>query len=128
MSSIASLRDDSDSPPSPMNVEEALSRLAGDRDLLRAIIEIFLEDAPPLYEKVRQAVMRNDLPTLHRAAHSLKGLAATLSAHDMAAAASRLEHMASARSMPDGAAAVGELEQRLRELTDAAKRFLKNPG
>ena len=128
MSSIASLRDDSDSPPSPMNIRDALSRLDDDRELMRAIIEIFLEDAPPLFEKVRQAVMRNDLPTLHRAAHSLKGLAATLSAYDLAAAASRLEQMATAKSLQDGAGAVGELEQRLQELTDAAKRFLKSPG
>lgn len=126
--SIASRRGESDSPPSPMNVQDALSRLDHDGELLRAIVQIFLEDAPPLFEKVRQAVMRNDMSTLHRAAHSLKGLAATLSALDLAAAASRLEHMATAKSLQDGAGAVGDLEQRLQELTDAAKRFLKTTG
>jgi HPt (histidine-containing phosphotransfer) domain-containing protein len=115
-----------DAPPSTMDVRDALSRLGDDRELLKAIIEIYLEDSPALLEKVRRAVMGNDPPALHRAAHSLKGLAVTLSAGDVATAASRLEHMGSSRSLADAALAVTELESRLKELNAAAQPYLKN--
>lgn len=111
---------------SPLDVADALSRLDDDRELLCEIIEIFLEDAPLLLDKTRRAVMANDPVGLQRAAHNLKGLAVTLSASDVASAASRLEHMASTRTLVDAAAAVTELEQRLAVLTVEVRRFVKN--
>lgn len=116
-----------DSQPAPMDVRDALSRLGNDHELLSAIIEIYLEDSPAILEKIRRAVMGNDPRSLQRAAHNLKGLAVTLSAGDVAAAASRLEHMGSSSSLGDAAAAVGELESRLNDLKSAAQRYVKNP-
>lgn len=120
--------DGSDSRPAPMDVRDALSRLGDDRELLAAIIEIYLEDSPPLLEKIRRAVMGNDPQSLQRAAHNLKGLAVTLSAGDVAVAASRLEHMGSSACLGDAAAAVTELESHLNDLKSAALRYVKNPG
>lgn len=127
MRSTISPHDGRDSPPAPMDVREALSRLEDDHNLLSDIIEIYLEDSPPLLDKIRRAVMGNDSRALQRAAHSLKGLAVTLSAGDVAAAASRLEHMGSSNCLSDAAAAVAELESYLNDLNSAAQRYVKNP-
>jgi HPt (histidine-containing phosphotransfer) domain-containing protein len=125
--STTSSHNGSDSPPAPMDVRDALSRLGDDHELLSAIIEIYLEDSPALLEKIRRAVMGNDPGSLQRAAHNLKGLAATLSAGDVAAAASRLEHMGSSNSLANAAAAVAELESQLNDLKSVAQRYVKNP-
>lgn len=127
MRSTISPHDGSDSPPAPMDVRDALSRLGDDRELLVAIIEIYLEDSPALREKIRRAVMGNDPRSLQRAAHNLKGLAVTLSAGEVAAAASRLEHMGSSSSLGDAAAVVAELESHLNDLKSAAQLYVKNP-
>ena len=86
MKSLTSITTGGDSSSTPMDVRDALSRLGNDHELLSDIIGIFLEDSPALLEKIRRAVMGNDPSALQRAAHSLKGLAATLSAEDVAAA------------------------------------------
>jgi two-component system, sensor histidine kinase and response regulator len=108
-----------------MDVRDALSRLGEDRELLASIIEIYLEDSPGLLDKARRAVMGNDPAALQRAAHSLKGLAVTLSANDLAATASRLEHMGAAAYLAEAAAGVTELEACLQDLNAAAKSYLK---
>jgi two-component system sensor histidine kinase/response regulator len=113
-----------DSMPRAMDVQDALSRLGDDRELLRDIIKIYLEDSPPIFEKIRRAVMANDSRTLQRAAHTLKGLAVTLSAAEVAATASRLEHMGASNALGDAAATVVELESYLNDLEAAAQRYL----
>ena len=114
------------STPTAMDVQDALSRLDDDGELLRDIIAIYLEDSPALFEMIRRAVMANDPQTLQRAAHNLKGLAVTLSAADVAATASRLEHMGASNALGEAAATVGELESRLNELEAAAHQYVKN--
>ena len=109
-----------------MNVYEALGRLGNDRELLVSIIEIYLEDSPALLDKARRAVMANDPAALQRAAHGMRGLAVTLSAGDVAAAANRLEHMGASKSLGDAAQAVTELEAKLYELNAVAKAYAGN--
>jgi HPt (histidine-containing phosphotransfer) domain-containing protein len=110
-----------------MDVGDALSRLGNDRELLSDIIGIFLEDSPALLEKIRRAVMANDPNALQRAAHSLKGLAATLSAEDVAAASRRLELMGASNGLSDAVAAVTQLETLLSELSAAAQGYIQHP-
>lgn len=127
MKSLTSSSTDSDASPTPMDVRDALSRLGNDRELLSDIIEIYLEDSPALLEKIRRAVMGNDSGALQRAAHSLKGLAATLSAEDVAAASRRLEQIGASNCLDDAVAAVAQLETQLSELNAAAQRYIKKP-
>lgn len=110
-----------------MDVRDALSRLGNDRELLSGIIEIYLEDSPALLEKIRRAVMGNDPGALQRAAHNLKGLAATLSAEDVAVGSKRLEQMGASNCLDDAVAAVAQLETQLSELNAAAQRYIKKP-
>lgn len=127
MKSLTSSTTGSDPSSTPMDVGDALSRLGNDRELLSDIIGIFLEDSPALLEKIRRAVMANDPNALQRAAHSLKGLAATLSAEDVAAASRRLELMGASNGLSDAVAAVTQLETLLSELSAAAQGYIQHP-
>lgn len=126
MRSPISTRDDSDRHdadlPPAMDVQDALSRLGNDAELLTAIIQIYLEDAPGLLERIKTAVANKDASALQRAAHSLKGLAATLSAADVTCGASRLEHMGGSCSLHGAEAPLEELEHAARELEAMLKQ------
>jgi len=108
-----------------MDVSDALQRLGNDEELLREIVKIYLEDAPGIVERIHTAVSAADSNGLRRAAHSLKGLAATLSAHEVAGVTSRLEHMGATRNLAEAAKTVAEVDQRVAELDEAVRVYLR---
>lgn len=79
------------SMPDVMNLDVALQRMGNDRALLLQLAEFFLEDAPKLLEEIESARQTNELSTVCRAAHSLKGLAANFEALAAVAAARSVE-------------------------------------
>ena len=58
----------------------ALSRVGGDRDLLREVVDLFLGDYPDTLNKIRAAVSTRDANALEHHAHSLKGSVSTFGA------------------------------------------------
>lgn len=85
-------------PPGKPQVDKAaaLQLLAGDRELLRELAQMFCEDAPIVFEDLQSAVSSGDPGTARRAAHSLKGSASTFFAQPTVELASQLEaHAAS---------------------------------
>jgi HPt (histidine-containing phosphotransfer) domain-containing protein len=126
MKSTVQSRSNQGSPSNEvMNVPDALQRLGDDMELLRDIVQIYLEDAPVMIERIHTAIDHSDNNALQRAAHSLKGLAATLSASEVVGAASRLEHIAASRNLSEAAKTAAEVEDRVRELNDAVQQFLR---
>jgi HPt (histidine-containing phosphotransfer) domain-containing protein len=107
-----------------MDVEDALHRLDHDQDLLREIVLIYVEDSPGMLTTIQRAVEQGDASSLQRAAHSLKGLAATLSARDTANAAYRLEQLGASGNLTEAKPALTALEQRLTELNESVDAFL----
>ncbi len=74
---------------------EALSRVAGDCDLLSAMAAMVSEDAPDVLESLRAQVAADQLPLVASTAHKLKGM---LSTFDTAGPVLELEELiASAR-------------------------------
>lgn len=69
-----------DGYPPVFDYADFLARIDGDHDLLREVIEIFLEDTPRLLSDFYTAVAQDDLVAAERAAHTLKGAAANISA------------------------------------------------
>jgi HPt (histidine-containing phosphotransfer) domain-containing protein len=108
-----------------MNVNDALRRLGDDEELLRDIVQIYLEDAPGIIERIHNAAAQGDTNALQRAAHSLKGLGATLSASEVVGAAARLEHMAASKSLSDAAKAVAEVDRHVSDLNAAVQQLLR---
>jgi len=76
------------------DLEEALARARGKRELLRKMADLFLTDCPGLLAQIRSALATGDGSTLERAAHRMKGSAANLSAPRVVAVAGRLEEIA----------------------------------
>ena len=50
-----------------------LERVGGDMDLLRELVDLFLDDSLRLVDRIRQAVTSKDADDLEKAAHGLKG-------------------------------------------------------
>jgi len=69
----------------------ALSRVGGDFDLLREVVELFLNDYPRALDKLRTAVAAHDASGVEHHAHSLKGSVSTFGAQHAFDAALALE-------------------------------------
>src|SRR5277367_6143367 len=69
----------------------ALSRVGGDFDLLREVVQLFLNDYPNALEKIRIAVNSHDPSGVEHYAHSLKGSVSTFGAQEAFDAALALE-------------------------------------
>ena len=75
-------------------LHEALTRAAGDRDLLREAIAILLDDAPQQLKTLRDSYATGDLATVQRLSHGLQGAVANLGATLMATGLRDLSHAA----------------------------------
>jgi two-component system sensor histidine kinase/response regulator len=60
--------------------EDFLHRIDGDVELLKEVIEIFLEDTPGLLTNLYAGIKSGDTVTVERAVHTLKGATANISA------------------------------------------------
>jgi HPt (histidine-containing phosphotransfer) domain-containing protein len=78
-------------------------RELADDDLLRALIDAFLEEAPALVAAMQQALVTQDVDVFRRSAHTLKSNAATFGAASLEAMARELEAMGRAADLNVGA-------------------------
>ena len=69
-------------------------------DLLRLVVEAFLQEYPAHLTHLKEALTRNDSTAIHRAAHTIRGATATLAIESVTSIAASLER----------AGATGELE------------------
>jgi HPt (histidine-containing phosphotransfer) domain-containing protein len=106
-----------------MDAQAALRRLGDDAELLDQIIQIFLEDAPGLIHAACEALARGDAGELRRAAHSLKGMMATLSAQPGVQAAFRLEQCASHGDLGAASPLIHGCGERVSELTAVLQSY-----
>jgi HPt (histidine-containing phosphotransfer) domain-containing protein len=79
------------------SLDELLTRVEHDRELLRELVDIFKADLPKQMFALRYAISRADLVACERSSHALKGMLLGLTAKRAAAAAARLEQLARAR-------------------------------
>jgi HPt (histidine-containing phosphotransfer) domain-containing protein len=106
-----------------MDTAATLRRLGDDVELLEQIIQIYLEDAPGLIHTAREACAKGDAVELRRAAHSLKGMMATLSAAPGVNAAFRLEQCAAGGDLDAVPQLIHECGGRVAEMTQAIQAY-----
>gem|GEM_PF-644710 len=92
-------------------------RVAGDADLLREIVELFLADCPERLMELHEALTHQDYTALARAAHRLKGALGNISANNALAAVRRVETSARAGDVHAATEALARLEDELARLT-----------
>ncbi len=102
-------------PPNTEAVDRsALLALAemddGDGDLLRDLIELFLDQTPPQLAAVREASERGDAGGLREAAHALRGSSVTIGAGPMTELCRELEALGAAGKTESAGALVSRLE------------------
>ena len=94
----------------------ALSRVGGDMDLLREVVELFLDDYPSALEKLRSAVSAHDPSGVEHQAHSLKGSVSTFGAQEAFEAALVLEKQGRSGDLTGAQDGLLQLEQALEAL------------
>jgi two-component system, sensor histidine kinase and response regulator len=112
-----------------IDVDAALERMDGDRELFGEIAQLFVEGYPAAIEEIRSALSSRDAATLERASHTIKGSAAQLGATAVGRTAEEIERCAHAGNL-DGADEylarltreiehlISELQLHFRELRD----------
>ena len=108
-----------------LDLQEALDRVDGDRDLLSEIAGLFLADVDEMMDVVRKAVEAKDGPALHRAAHRLKGSVVTFAAAPAADAALALELLGRDGQVEAAGEALTRLETEIPRLVDALAPLVK---
>jgi len=101
---------DSDCEP-----EAAVERLGGDLQLYRELVQSFLDDSAGLLPRLADALAAGDCDGVHRAAHCLKGTAATCGAIAVANVCAELERTALEKDLANGRQQLDELHFRMRE-------------
>ena len=100
---------------------DLLERIGGDEALMNRLIATFLKNRPQWMKAIQAAVTADDARALERAAHTLKGALASLSARSAMARASELEEIGRSgdlsRSRPVSDTLLEEMERLLGMMT-----------
>jgi len=94
----------------------ALSRVGGDVELLKEVVELFLDHYPATFERIKEAVASRDASALEQHAHSLKGSVSTFGANRAFEAAFTLEKQGRSGDLTAAPDSVLQLEQALEAL------------
>jgi HPt (histidine-containing phosphotransfer) domain-containing protein len=90
-------------------LESTLDNLGGDPELLRELLQFFLEIAPQQLDELQAVVAAGDTAAVSLQAHSMKGGAANVGAVQMAATARELEMLARGGSLTGAEALAARL-------------------
>ena len=100
--------------------------MAGDRDLLRTLVDIYVQTTPGQLEELRQAILRRD-PTIRRLAHTLKGAVGNFGQGPAWQAALRLETMGREGNLADVEPAGAALTEAMDQLKEALLAWVAEP-
>jgi two-component system, sensor histidine kinase and response regulator len=100
-----------------LDLESALTRLGGDRELFAELVAFYCEDAPILLREVSSAVESKDAATVRMKAHALKGLVAGCGGVRATCIAQSLENVGQSGNLSKAPALVTLLKSELDELT-----------
>jgi HPt (histidine-containing phosphotransfer) domain-containing protein len=81
----------SDSNENEFDSEELLDRIDGDKSLFREIVGIFIQDTPSLISALGDGISQGSAETVEKAAHTIKGSCAMMSAKRLGGLAHQLE-------------------------------------
>ena len=99
-----------------------LDRVEGDEELLREIVQLFIEDCPRLMKQMHESVQANNAAGLRMAAHTLKGSLSYFGPSQACALALEMEILGRdgnvAQARPTYEALVAKLEQLQPALAD----------
>ncbi|MCI0332430.1 MAG: Hpt domain-containing protein [Planctomycetes bacterium] len=102
-----------------LDLDGALIRLGGDKELFAEMVDYLLEDVPGLFRDLRSAVHANDPIAIRMQAHALKGLVAGCGGARAASAAQLLENVGDSSELSRADELIESLDDELNLLTEA---------
>ncbi len=100
---------------------ELMERAGDEVELVRRMLELYFRDAPGLVRQVDQAIMDQDGKALGDHAHTLKGMLATLAAHETARFAELLERIGRSDDLSKARMALKRLQSEMSSLGEQLK-------
>jgi signal transduction histidine kinase/HPt (histidine-containing phosphotransfer) domain-containing protein len=110
----------------PIDQADLVSRLHGDAEVAAEIVRLFTEECPTLLDGIRTAIDQRDVTAARRAAHTLKGAAATAAAVGIAEAAALLEVLAAEGHVDAFESAWLRISQEVHALLDRPITFIRD--
>jgi len=95
----------------PIAVDSLLEMIGGDPEMVREIVNAFLEDAPDRLAEIATGLADGDATVVRRAAHTLKANGLTFGALGFAEACRKLEEVAGNGALDGAAPIAAEIER-----------------
>ena len=115
-------------PDTAPDEADILSRVDGDRALLKELSALFFAEYPKLLTQLREAATSRSGDPLRKTAHALKGMLSSLGARDAAAATAALEGIATDGDASDVGEAYATLEKEIDRFARALTSLLEAPA
>ncbi|MFW6131581.1 MAG: Hpt domain-containing protein [Candidatus Aminicenantaceae bacterium] len=75
----------------PIDYDSVLKRIDGDKDFLKELIQIYIDDFSEKFNALRSSIEKNNFELIKEKAHSIKGASANLSLSGLKEASYQLE-------------------------------------
>jgi len=120
-------------PPAPapeaqmvpmVNLKTLLAGFGGNRRLVQEVVDVFLEDAPAMLTRLRDAARANDGAAIAAAAHAIKGSAGLFSQGAAYESARRVEQLARSGELAKAEAACADIEADVSQLMAELRHLL----
>jgi HPt (histidine-containing phosphotransfer) domain-containing protein len=98
-----------------LDLDALRARYPGNPQLVDELASVFRHTTEASLEALRQCIAQHDMERCKKEAHALKGAAASVLAHDIQAAAARIEAATRAGDFAIAAAEHASLERRFRQ-------------
>ena len=121
--SIANLKDNQDS-----DLINLLAKVGGDLDLVREMVEIFIDELPDRLREIESALLNNQPEKLENAAHRLKGSIGYFSVGGAFESNKTLIEMARRNNIDEAPAVFHRLKDELRHLEISLTEWLEDSG
>jgi HPt (histidine-containing phosphotransfer) domain-containing protein len=126
-------RDEPRSEPTPkkashesvLDMDDALSRVAGDVHLLREVAAVFEQEYGNMLHELGSAIERRDHATVQRSAHTIKTSLGYFGARGAALLARNLEELGRNGKLSDAPAFFSELEETIRRMVPSLTEFVR---
>ncbi len=109
-----------------INWNEALEGVAGDRELFQQLVQVFMDESATLMDELTEAMGREDLETIQKASHTLKGAVLCLAAPHTVNLILRMEAAAQAGEMDEIKVHFPVLQQQIRRIRELLEKFLRS--
>lgn len=110
----------------PGDLSYMLEILDDDVELMKELIQVFVEDAPGEIKKLQDALTDKDAEAVRKSAHRFKGMVGNFGAPEITAMAFKLEQKGADQDLEDGMDIYYKMFGEVDKLLDGLKQYMEN--